>query len=306
MAEALPHLQKNRAVKVTLNREQLAREIKAEYGIDLNQYSKPEIVQEVNNLLDLIGLIGTFLKWSIFAFGISLGVAIVIFAGQISWLLLPLVVIYALLLSPLVGLTFGALLVARRILGQLSSILGLCLGLVTAMVADLKTLADRCASNQAIPSLPVLLNGTIQVVVLPIIEETLKAKLWILSRPIIWIVRFIFGQLTLQIQLILDHGRRQLGRQLRRYRQQVEEAASAGASPSVSSGKGDNTTSEKPGQGPEALTQLSQTVETLQSHVDELAKTISRHIAMPFRFGFLLSIIALYGPLLLVFYLTQV
>lgn len=139
---------------------------------------------------------------------ISLGVAIATFTGQISWLLLPLVVIYALLLSPLVGLTFEALLVAKRILGQLSSILCVCLGLVTAMVADLKTLADRCASNQAIPSLPVLLNGAIQVVELPIIEETLKAKLWILSRPIIWIVRFIFGQLTLQIQLILDHGRR--------------------------------------------------------------------------------------------------
>ena len=60
MVEALPDLQKKRSVKVTLSREQLASEIKAEYGLDLNQYSKPEIIQEVNNLLDLIGLIGTF------------------------------------------------------------------------------------------------------------------------------------------------------------------------------------------------------------------------------------------------------
>jgi len=305
MVEALPDLQKKRSVNVTLSREQLASEIKAEYGLDLNQYSKPEIIQEVNNLLDLIGLIGTFLKWSIFAFVLSLGVAIAIFTGQISWLLLPLVVIYALLLSPLVGLTFGALLVAKRILSQLSSILCLCLGIVTAMVRDLKILADRCADNKAIPSLPVLLNGAIQVVVLPIIEETLKAKLWLLSLPIIWIVRFIFGQLTLQIQLIVEHGRRQLGRQLRRYRQQTEGASSSVASPAVSCEEGGDT-SGKPAQYPEALAQLSQTVETLQSHVDDLAKTISRHIAMPFRFGFLLSIIALYGPLLLVFYLTQI
>ena len=161
-------------MKKKVDRQKLASELKHELGIDLEEYAKPEVIDNFISLL-------VFPRYAVSTLRTPVVVALLLYIS--GYWLLDLSGLWAVLYAPLGlvlflvnGLLFGILLLLSRIKNDLLGILSYSLDITRAALSDISYAGQAVKKMGLKDVLRTLFKGIIHVVVIPTVSHAITKK----------------------------------------------------------------------------------------------------------------------------------
>jgi hypothetical protein len=178
IAEAFPP-----PVTLRSSRRKRLAELEAATGITFARYYRPGLIERLAALLDVLAYLPLAVRWVAAALA-----AFVIYWFALFFRLTPWASVPALLWAIAGGLVVGALGavrgIVRRGLQHLGEVFDESLELVAVILDD----SARFSASEKPPEWKDVVEGALIAVVVPSMETALRQRLWLLARPVVWVL----------------------------------------------------------------------------------------------------------------------
>lgn len=152
--------------------------------VDFAQYRRPELAEQIAELVSVPATIGMLLKWASLIVVITWVGLPMLFADRIHWTLLGATMVYGTVAAVIVGLLLGIVAKLARSLDDLSEIVIASIEVAEQVSADVAAMRD---GTTVIPTGEQTLVGVYDNVIMPAVKAAATRNTWVIGQLAYWI-----------------------------------------------------------------------------------------------------------------------